>query len=244
MPTGFRANNIDRIEEYMRLSDLNWFDVESYLESDDRIMLVIGSCEQHGYLSLLADTKIPLAIADAAAQLTNVLVAPPVNFGASAYFLAYPGTISLRIGTLMDLTEDLVRSLYGHGFRKFLVLNGHGGNDPVRGRLFELANVLPDLRMAWYAWWHSHSVEAICLKYELKPYHAGWLEAFHFTRVAELPEGEKQPPYVPGLLGAKNARQVYGDGVFGGKYQVDDAIMQEIFDTVVADVVGFLKFDL
>jgi creatinine amidohydrolase len=227
----------------MRLSDLNWFDVESYLQADDRIMLVIGSCEQHGYLSLLADTKIPLAIADAASQQTNVLVAPPINFGASPYFLAYPGTISLRIATLMDLTEDLVRSLYGHGFRKFLVLNGHGGNDPVRGRLYEVANGLPDLRVVWYAWWHSHSVEAICLKYQLKSYHAGWLEAFPFTRVVELPEGEKQPPFVPGLLDAKNARQVYGDGVFGGKYQVDDSIMQEIFNITVEEVVGFLDFD-
>lgn len=227
----------------MRLSDLNWFDVESYLENDDRIMLVIGSCEQHGYLSLLTDTKIPLAVADAASQQTGVLEAPEINFGASPYFLAYPGTISLRIATLMDLLEDMVRSLYRHGFRRLLVLNGHGGNDPVRGRLYEVANELPDLRLAWYAWWHSHSVEAIVIKHGLKPFHGGWLEAFPFTRVADLPEGEKTPPYVPGLLGAEAARETYGDGVFGGKYQVEDAIMQEIFDAVVADVVHLLGFD-
>ncbi len=111
----------------MRLSDLNWFDVQAYLENDDRILLVLGSCEQHAYLSLLTDVKIPLALADAAAQQSGVLVAPPLNFGASPYFLAYPGTISLRIATLLDLTEDLVRSLYGHGFRRMIVLNGHGG---------------------------------------------------------------------------------------------------------------------
>lgn len=227
----------------MRLSDLNWFDVESYLEQDDRIMVVVGSCEQHGYLSLLTDTLIPAALADAASQYTDVVVAPPINFGASPYFLGYPGTISLRIDTLMDLVEDLIRSLYGHGFRRILVLNGHGGNDPVRGRLYEVATELDALRIGWYAWWKSHRVEKITLVHDLKPYHGGWLEAFPFTRVADLPEGEKNPPYVPGLLGAKEARQVYGDGVFGGKYRVDAAIMDEIFDAAVADVVAMLKFE-
>ena len=225
----------------MRLSDLNWFDVEAYLENDDRILLVIGSCEQHGYLSLLTDVKIPLAIADAASQQRGVLVAPPLNFGASPYFLAYPGTISLRIATLMDVAEDVVRSLYGQGFRQIVVLNGHGGNDPVRGRLYEVASDLPDLRMHWYAWWQSHSVEQICQKYELKPAHANWLEAFPFTQVGELPQGNKQPPTIPGLMGAQAAREVYGDGSFGGPYQVDESIMQEIFEACLADVLHLLN---
>ena len=67
----------------MRLSELNWFDVQSYLETDDRIMVVLGSCEQHAYLSLLTDAKIPLAMADAASQQCGVIVAPPLNFGSS-----------------------------------------------------------------------------------------------------------------------------------------------------------------
>jgi len=227
----------------MRYSDLNWFDVENYLENDDRLMLVLGSCEQHGYLSLLTDAKIPLALADTASQQTGVLVAPPLNFGASPYFLAYPGAISLRIATLIDVVEDIIRSVYRQGFRRVLVLNGHGGNDPVRGRMYELADEFSDLRIAWYAWWASHGVEAIAQKHELKLYHASWLENFNFTRVAELPEGEKTPPHVPGLMGADETRQVYGDGVFGGPYQVDGEIMHEIFDVCVADVVQMLKFE-
>ena len=71
----------------MRFNELNWFDIEQYLNEDDRVMIVVGACEQHGYLSMLTDVKIPLAIADAASTKTNVLVAPPVNFGASPYFL-------------------------------------------------------------------------------------------------------------------------------------------------------------
>ena len=227
----------------MRFSELNWFDVENYLENDDRLLLVLGACEQHGYLSLLSDVKIPLALADAASQQTGVLVAPALNFGASPYFLAYPGTISLRIDTLMDLVEDLVRSVYAQGFKRLLILNGHGGNEPVRGRMFELANEYADLRIIWYAWWLSHSVEVIARENNLKPFHAGWLEAFSFTRVADLPAGEKTPPHVLGLMGAREAREVYGDGVFGGPYQVDGKIMHEIFAATLKDVIHFLDFD-
>ena len=227
----------------MRFEDLNWFDVDNYLQHDDRLMLVIGSCEQHGYLSLLTDTKIPQALADAASRRTSVLVAPSLNFGASPYFLKYPGTLSLRTSTLSAIVEDLVTSAYGYGFRRILVLNGHGGNSPVMGRLYELANELTDLRIVWYAWWQSHSVEAVARQHELKSYHGSWFEAFHFTRVAELPEGEKTPPRVPGLVGAEEARQLYGDGVFGGRYKVDEAIMDEIFDAALEDVLQLLKFE-
>jgi creatinine amidohydrolase len=227
----------------MRFSDLNWFDVQSYLENDDRVMLVIGSCEQHSYLSLLTDVNIPMALADAAGRQSGVLVAPPLNFGASPYFLAYPGTISLRIATVLDVVEDMVRSLHGQGFRRILVLNGHGGNDPVRSRLYEIAGELLDLRINWYAWWQSHSIELICEKYELKPAHANWLEAFSFTRVAELPQEPKTPPQIPGLLGAQETRQIYNDGSFGGPYQVDEVVMQEIFEACLGDVVHLLQFD-
>lgn len=227
----------------MRLEDLNWFDVEGYLKEDDRLMLVLGSCEQHGYLSLLTDVRIPLALADAAGQRTGVLVAPTLNYGCSPYFLGYPGTLSLRISTLLDLVEDIARSAYGHGFRRVLALNGHGGNEPAKARLYEVVNEFPDLQLRWYAWWHSHSVQEIAIKHELKPSHANWSEAFAFTQVAELPSHEKPPPYVPGLIGAREARQVYGDGSFGGGYAADAAVMDEIFAAALRDVLTLLRFD-
>lgn len=227
----------------MRLEDLNWFDVQAYLQTEDRLMLVLGACEQHGYLSLLSDVKIPLALADAASQQTGVLVAPPLNFGCSPYFMGYPGTLSLRASTLLDLVEDLVRSAYRHGFRRLLILNGHGGNDAARARLYELASELPELRLAWYAWWQSHSVQQVAMQHELKPSHANWLEAFSFTRVSELPPGEKPPPRVPGLMGADEARRVYGDGVFGGPYQADESVMQEVFAAALQDVLTLLRFE-
>lgn len=227
----------------MRLEELNWMDVEEYLKLDDRIMVILGACEQHAYLSLLTDVRIPLAIADAVSQETGVLVAPPVNFGISPYFLAYPGSISLRVTTLLDLAEDLVRSLYQQGFRKFLFLNGHGGNEPVVARLNELANQLPGLKTIWYSWWTSHSVEKLIIKNKLKPYHASWLEAFPFTRVCELPAKTKTPPQYQGLLSSAETREVFGDGSFGGEYEVSAEFMNDLFFVVYQDVLHFLNFE-
>jgi creatinine amidohydrolase len=227
----------------MRFEELNWFDIEKYLQNDDRLMLVLGACEQHGYLSIATDMLIPQALGDSASKQTGVLIAPPVNFGASPYFLDYPGTLSLRLSTLLDLVEDLVNSAYGYGFRRFLVLNGHSGNDGVRVRLYELANELSDSRFSWYAWWQAHSVTSLAEEFGIKPGHANWLEAFPFTKVGDLPDGEKIPPKVQGLLGAEQTRLTYGDGVSGGPYQVEPDLKDQIFNTALEDVLQLLWFE-
>ena len=227
----------------MRFEDLSWLDVEKYLKSENRLIMVFGACEQHGYLSLLTDSKIPLALADAASQKTGVLIAPIVNYGISPYFMDYPGSFSLRATTFLDLVEDLIRSAYHQGFRRTLVLNGHGGNDPARARLYEVANTLSLLQLSWYSWWQAHSVESIAMKHVLLSFHAAWIEAFPFTRVGELPEGEKIPPRIPGLVNSRIARELYQDGVFGGPYQVDEAILSEIFNAALEGILYLLQFE-
>ncbi len=228
----------------MFLDRLNWMQVKTYLEKDDRIILVLGACEQHGYLSLLTDVKIPMAMAEAASQKSGVLVAPPLNFGCSPYFLDYPGTISLRLHTYLDVVEDIIRSLYGYGFRKIMILNGHGGNTAVRTHLVELVNQLPDLELRWYAWWTTRTVDEIAKKHGLTPQHANWLEAFDFTKGTELPQKNKETPDVPrnAILDQKETHRIYQDGSFGGKYEADKKVMQEILDACVADILSLLSF--
>jgi creatinine amidohydrolase len=100
------------------------------------------------------------------------------------------------------------------------------------------------LKLIWYDWWLSHSVEAVAQKHNIKPTHANWLEAFSFTIVGELPQKGKIPPKVPSaIMDAKSAREVYGDGSFGGPYRVDDGIMQEILQAALEDILLLLKFD-
>lgn len=230
----------------MRFDDLNWMDVEGYLHLENRIMLVLGACEQHGFLSLLTDLKIPQVLADLASRRSGVLVAPPLNFGVSPYFAAYPGTISLRLTTFLAVLEDMVYSLYRQGFRRMLILNGHGGNTAARVHLQEMLTDLRDLRIIWYEWWLSKKVEAIAQRYNLRPAHANWLESFPFTRVThaseQLSEAAKVPPVVPSyLLDAQRARLVYEDGSFGGPYQVSDEIMHEILNAVLEEVLFLLE---
>jgi len=227
----------------MRFEDLNWMDIESYLKEDNRIMLIIGACEQHGYLSLSTDIKIPLALADAASQKTGVLIAPPVNFGCSPYFQSYPGTISIRINTLLNLLEDIVFSVYQSGFRKILVLNGHGGNAAARTFLYEMANKFPDLEFGWYEWWKSPAVEGISRKYDLKPAHANWLEAFSFTVVSELPQKQKAEIEESAIVHHEKLRRLYDDGSFGGLFSAPQQIMDEIFNACLEEVIELLEFN-
>jgi creatinine amidohydrolase len=239
----FEEGIIPSKDHTMRFEDLSWLDIEKYLEIDNRLILVLGACEQHGYLSLLTDVKIPLALADAASQKSGVLIAPVVNYGISPYFLDYPGSFSLRVTTLLDIVEDVIGSAYHQGFRRLLFLNGHGGNDPARSRLYELANELSELQVNWYSWWQAHSVEAVAMSHGLRSFHAAWIEAFPFARVGDLPSGEKIQPRIPGLVNARQARQLYQNGVFGGPYQVDDAILSEIFNAALEDILQLLKFE-
>ena len=175
----------------MHLGDMNWMEVEEYLKKENRILLVLGATEQHGYLSVTTDVSIPLALAESASAQSGVVIAPPLNFGISPYFLDYPGTISLRASTFMDVVEDILRSLYHQGFRRFVILNGHGGNDAARSRVIELANELDGLKVSWYSWWMEPSVTAVAEKHGLKSHHAAWIEAFPFIHAKGMPEGGK-----------------------------------------------------
>jgi creatinine amidohydrolase len=227
----------------MRFEEMNWMDVEAYLEQDDRLILVLGATEEHGYLSLLTDIKIPQALADAASQQTGIPIAPALNFGISPSFLAFPGTISLRVSTFLDAVEDIVRSVYGYGFHRIMIVNGHGGNEPARHRIVELANQLPDLRVKWYSWWTAECISHISAKHGLPNNHANWEEAFHFTRVAELPEGEKPKVVIKEILNANAEREAIGDGVYGGPYTAPDEVMDEMFIANLKDILEMLKFE-
>jgi creatinine amidohydrolase len=226
----------------MRLGEMNWMEIGNYLKKDDRLLIVLGANEQHGFLCTSTDVKIPLTLADAASQQTGVLVAPPLNFGCSSYFAEYPGTISLRVDSLLKVVEDIIRSVYHQGFKRIVILNGHGGNTPAKVSLCELVNELTDLKLAWYEWWKAPNVSAIAENHHLKSAHAGWIEAFPFVRTGALPDGEKAHFSTDMILNSSEVKAAVGDGVYGGPYKVDDAIMTEVFAAALKDVLYLLQF--
>lgn len=79
----------------------------------------------------------------------------------SLHHMAFPGTVSLRPETLIAVLRDCVTSLYAHGFRGFLFVNGHGGNSASgSAAMSTLAEELPDARMRWSSWWLDPEVAA------------------------------------------------------------------------------------
>lgn len=223
----------------MRLEDLNWMDVERYLERDDRIILITGATEQHAYLSLFTDILVPSRLALAVAEREQVLIAPPLNFGNSRYFTEFPGTISLTQNTFDLVLLEIFECLLHQGFRRFFILNGHGGNAvPVRLQDFMQED---EIRVVWYNWWKSDSVKAFEAKHDLKLNHANWGENFPFNRVAESPSGIKPTVTLPDMDSKLSAREVLGDGSFGGQYQVEDALMHELFGMVVDEATGMVR---
>lgn len=108
------------------LQEKSWRDVETYLKKDRRIILPVGSTEQHGcFAPLGTDTLAAVAVAEDASAETGVLTAPPMWFGWSPHHLVKPGTISIRAEILIEVLFDAVSSLAVHGFEKFVVVNGH-----------------------------------------------------------------------------------------------------------------------
>ena len=226
----------------MNFGDQNWQQVEAYLKHDNRVILVLGACEQHSTLSLLTDSKIPMALAEAASSQTGVLVAPPLHFGVSPYFLSYPGTISLKPTTYLHVVKEIVKSLYGYGFRRMLILNGHGGNTMAKTSLVSYASKHPDLQLRWYAWWLSPAVAEFAKEHGLETAHANWMENFSFTRIGEAPKGIKPRVQEVDINGARVTRNVAGDGSYGGAYQVDDRIMDKLFKLCLSETLDLLQF--
>ncbi len=108
------------------LQNLKWTDVQEYLKKDDRIIIPWGSTEQHGrFAPLGTDTYSAIAIAEDASAQTGVLIAPPTWYGWSPHHLVAPGTVSVRPEVLAEMLYDIIKSLAKHGFKKFVVVNGH-----------------------------------------------------------------------------------------------------------------------
>jgi creatinine amidohydrolase len=116
----------------LMLADLSWTEVRELLPGIVVALIPTGSTEQHGPAMAL---KTDIAIATGICRLVSsklhpsVVVAPPVVWGISAHHLHFPGTITLGIDLLVDLLEDIVRSLMHHGLTGFMFVNGHGGNN-------------------------------------------------------------------------------------------------------------------
>ncbi len=108
------------------LQHLSWQDVDTYLKKDRRIIIPVGSTEQHGsFAPLGTDTLAATSVCEDASAETGVLVAPPLWYGWSPHHLVKPGTITIRAEILIEVLSDVMTSLAENGFERFVLVNGH-----------------------------------------------------------------------------------------------------------------------
>ncbi len=133
----------------MLLQLSTWTEVETYLEKSPGIILPIGSTEQHGPTGLIGtDTICAEAIAQGIGQEIDVLVGPTINVGMALHHTNFPGTISLRPSTMIQVIRDYVICLAKTGFTKIFFINGHGGNiATLKAAFSESYTVLAELNI-------------------------------------------------------------------------------------------------
>lgn len=223
----------------MRITDLNWMQVEAYLQHDNCAVVPLGSTEQHAYLSLSVDSILSERVALEAAEPLKVPVFPVLHYGCTPYFLAYPGTISLRYQTYLHILRDLLDSLAATGFKRILLVNGHGGNSPGAAYAREWMANHAGVQVKWYDWWHGPRTWAKVQEIDAVANHASWVENFPWTRLpgVEMPGHQKRVPERPGMAGlsGQELRDFFGDGNFGGYYQRPDGEMLALWAVAVEE---------
>ena len=223
----------------MKITEMNWMQVEAYLKGDDRAVVPIGSTEQHAQLSLGVDLILAERVAVEAAEPTGVPVFPTINYGTTPYFTGYPGTISLRVSTLLAVVRDVLDSLKLHGFRRVLFVNGHGGNAPAGALALEWMSDNPGTSVRFYNWYNAPKTWAKVQEIDPVASHASWMENFPWTRVANVAYPETQKPMIDTerlrLMDPKRARDYLGDGNYGGRYRRSDEEMLALWKVAVEE---------
>jgi len=229
----------------MRITDMNWMQIESYLRQDDRCVLPLGSTEQHAYLSLSTDSLLSERVALEAAHPLNIPVFPVVAYGITPYFRAFPGTISLRIETYLRVIEDILNGFAEQGFRRILIVNGHGGNSPAQSFAGEWMADHPDMRVKFHNWWNAPRTLAKVQEIDSVASHASWMENFPWTRLESVTMPDHRKPMIDVTttrnLPPKPLRDYLGDGNYGGLYQRPDSDMLAIWDAAVRETRDLLE---
>ena len=162
------------------MEEMSALDMKEALNVTRTVVIVLGSCEQHGYHLPLSTDVIPgYAVARETARKHPFVVAPPFCYGYSSGVL--PGTTNIRPSTLRLVVIDLVGSFMAQGFRNMVFLAGHGEGEHLHALNVACRDLLvrhrePDLKIA--------VVEVIALAPEFENFaksqdggtHAGWSE--------------------------------------------------------------------
>jgi len=140
------------------LAKMTWPEVEALLKETDIALVPIGSTEQHGP-ALPVDndayiaTELTLQLAEKIWSKQKVVVAPTITFGFSPHHMDFKGTITLSESTLANVIIDVCTSLEHHGFKKIILVNGHGGNETALSNALHAMIGVVDAKIFVVSWW-------------------------------------------------------------------------------------------
>lgn len=218
--------------------------IEEYLKSDDRCVVPLGSTEQHCYLSLSTDSILSERVSLEAAAPLGIPVFPAVPYGLAHHWAAFPGTITLRMETYLGLIGDILDSLAHAGFRRILMVNGHGGNMPAQNYARQWIAANPEVRILFHNWYAAPKFAAAIREIDKVASHASWLENFAWNRLegVDMPDGAKSLVDMASLqsLDPDEIRRIAGDGNMGGRYQRPDSEMDAVWAVGVAETRALL----
>lgn len=148
--------------EPWRYEKLTWPEIDQAVQDRKAVIAPIGSTEQHGHhLPLDVDVVCPTGIAHEAARLIpdEVLVMPPIVHGYTAHVMDFPGTINIHYEHFIQFVVDVGKSLAYHGFKKIVLLNGHGSNAPNLDLAARRVNLETDAECVATSWWNLLAVD-------------------------------------------------------------------------------------
>jgi len=123
------------------LQEMTWTDVQEYLRSSDMVIIPLGSTEQHGpHLPLGTDYYLATGVLEKISAKTGVIVAPVLFVGYSEYHSGFPGTLSIKPDTMVQVLFESAQMLLKYGFRRLMFFNSHGGNNIVQQKIIHRIN--------------------------------------------------------------------------------------------------------
>jgi creatinine amidohydrolase len=115
-----------------KLGRLSWVNIKEMVPNQiDTLLLPVGTVEAHGCFALGTDCYIPESIAEYLADKINALIAPTVNYGLTRSLYGYPGSITVTENNFRNYISDILTSYSHTGFKKIILINGHGGNNAM-----------------------------------------------------------------------------------------------------------------
>ena len=238
----------------MIIQEITMSEFEEGLKKTQTVIIPIGTTEEHGpHLPLATDIMHVYEMIKEAATRVPLFVAPPIYYGICRSTSEHTGTITISSHTLKSIIKDIVRSLYEHRIRNFMIISGHAGGSHMSS-LFEIGELLldelPESKIAVVSLFHLIAKESQEIVQTKGDGHAGELETSLIMHVRpdlvkDLPESFF--PQMPQYFLARNKKKYWPSGIWGDPKKASPEKGKQIFDIAVEKIVQlkqeFEKFE-